>query len=399
MNISAVSKPGWIRADFTFFYNTRGNKHPLADIEWFNPIMRISLLAFYLVLASPAFTQSAQVVLAPRHELPPVIDGNSAAFWADGQMYLFHSTGVPHISSGPDQFQLGNTRKVEFDSAEHSPVWFEAAWRDEDGTLFLFYHHEPQERCGVDDLTAPKIGAAVSYDNGATVKDLGIILESGEPINCEARNRFFSGGHGDFSVVPDRGRRFFYFFFTNYAGPLASQGVATARMAFRDRFHPAGKVFKWFNGRWEEPGLGGKMTAVFPAKVAWAEANTDSYWGPAVHYNAHLDRYVMLLNRSCCEPNWPQAGIDISFTARLSDPFSWKVPRRLLNASDIIRYPGYYPQVLGLEAGGTDALAGKTARLYLMGISDWEIIFNRANAESGSEDEFCGNPDIPCTVW
>jgi hypothetical protein len=178
------------------------------------------------------FAQSASLVPAPRQELPPVIDGNSAAFWSDGQLTLFHSTGIPSLSRGLDQFALSPAQPVQFDSAEHSPVWFEGAWADDDGTLFLWYHHEPGGLCPGSDLTAPRIGAAISYDGGATVQDLGIVLESGDPIDCSAKNGFFAGGHGDISVVLDHDRQYFYFFFTNYGGPLEGQGIAVARLAF-----------------------------------------------------------------------------------------------------------------------------------------------------------------------
>ena len=62
-----------------------------------------------------AVAVSAQTVYlrpAPVVDLPPVIDGNSAAFWADGQLNLFHSTGVPSISRGPNQFSLGSAGVV-----------------------------------------------------------------------------------------------------------------------------------------------------------------------------------------------------------------------------------------------------------------------------------------------
>ncbi len=307
--------------------------------------------------------------------LPKVIDGNTAAMWADGELHIFHSTGVPTRSKGPDQFNLGNTEPVHFDSEAHKPVWFEAVWRDDDGTLFMWYHNEPGGVCSNNKLTAPRIGAAISYDNGKTVQDLGMVLESGDPVDCDAKNGFFAGGHGDFSVIPDRERNYFYFFFTNYAGLLEEQGVAVARMPFADRWQPAGTVRKYYRGAWEEPGQGGHMTPIFPASVSWQSENTDSNWGASVHWNTFLGKYVVLLNHACCKPGWPQLGVDVSFNADLSRPQDWTPTLRLLEGEQINHKPGYYPQVLGLEPDGTDTQAGRFARLYVHGESDFEIIF------------------------
>ena len=162
-----------------------------------SPVLHI-LIA--LASTSACFAQYAVALPAPPVNLPKVIDGNTAAMWADGELHIFHSTGVPTRSKGPDQFQLANTEGVEFDSATHKPVWFEAVWRDDDGTLFLWYHNEPGGICKGSNLTLPRIGAAISYDNGKTVKDLGIVLESGDPADCDSKNGFFAGGHGDLPV-------------------------------------------------------------------------------------------------------------------------------------------------------------------------------------------------------
>ena len=34
-------------------------------------------------------------------------------------------------------------------------------------------------------------------------------------------------------------------------------------------------------------------------------AEPDAFWGPAVHWNTHLQQYVMLLNRAF-DPRWAQ---------------------------------------------------------------------------------------------
>jgi hypothetical protein len=108
-----------------------------------------------------------------------------------------------------------------------------------------------------------------------------------------------------------------------------------------------------------------------PASVAWENANADSYWGPSVHWNTYLNKWVTLLNRSCCSPGWPAEGIYVSFNTSLSDPAGWTRPVKILDGG------GWYPQVIGRAPEGTDRLAGSTARLYLYGVSNWEIVFGK----------------------
>jgi hypothetical protein len=223
-------------------------------------------------------------------------------------MKVYTSTGKPVSMSGSSVFDLRLDRAPTVDSPAHYPLWIEAIWRDEDGLVYGWYHHEPSGLCG-GKLSAPQIGALVSSDGGQTFHDLGIVLSSGDPINCAARNGFFAGGHGDFSVILNRERQYFYFLFTNYGGPPQNQGVAVARMAFEDRANPLGAVMKFHQGEWTEPGIGGAVTPALPARVAWENSGADSYWGAAVHWNTYLERYVVVLNRACCSPNWPQEGI------------------------------------------------------------------------------------------
>jgi len=240
--------------------------------------------------------------------------------------------------------------------------------------VFGWYHHEPGGVCS-NGLTAPKIGAVVSYDNGKTITDLGIVLESGITPNCDSENGFFAGGHGDFSVVLGPQGKYFYFFFTNYIGGGEEQGIAVARLAFEDRLHPAGAVQKYYDGKWEEPGIGGRMTAVFPADTNWQSSKTDSYWGPSVHWNTEVQQYVMLLNRACCDVGWPQYGVYMSFAKDLSDPSTWTRPFRILEGEEIEKRPGFYPQIMGMGEGETDSVAGARAKLFVHGESNWELVF------------------------
>jgi hypothetical protein len=306
--------------------------------------------------------------------MPSQVDSNSPAYWKDGALQLFNSTGgnPPLRASGADQFHLGAPRSVFVTHINPWPLWIEAVWADPNSSVVLgWYHQEHWGLCAGSRLAVPQIGAAISYDGGNSFYDVGAVLTSGDPYSCGAQNGYFAGGHGDFTVMLDREKKYFYFFFSNYAGPLESQGVAVARMPFSARYYPVGSVQKFYNGGWSEPGLRGRMTPVFPAKASWMAADTNAFWGPSVHWNTYLDGYVMLLNRSCCTAGWPQDGIYASFADKLDDPASWSKPKKIL------KNDGWYPQVLGTGPQGTDKQAGRVARLYISGFSRWEIVFDK----------------------
>ncbi|GAB4367950.1 MAG: hypothetical protein OHK0021_11280 [Bryobacter sp.] len=322
----------------------------------------------------PLGAQHAWIEYQPKHELPPVIDGNSAAVWWQGELVLFHSDSRPTISRGPDQFNLSPAIPVNFVTDEPKTVWIEAAWADPEGSILVWYHTEPRACDGR--LAAPQIGAGISLDGGYTVYDLGIVLRAGDEPNCQSQNGFFASGHGDFSVVLDPTSGYFYFYFTNYAGPASGQGVVAARLAYEDRFGPVGRVAKFHEGAWESPGLEGPVSAIFPATKTWDRADTDSFWGPSVHFNEHLGVWVMLLNRACCAPEWPQAGIYLSFAPQLDSPAAWQAPRLLLARGQLIHLPGFYPQILGLGPNGTDTLGDEVSRLYVQGMSIWNLRFS-----------------------
>ena len=316
----------------------------------------------------PLKAQTIQILPAPEVRFPSVTDSNSPAIWKGGQLVLFNAMGTPFRSHGADQLKLGDTTQVNFGPGQPTPLWIEAAWVDSDGTVFAWYHHEPPGLCPGTSLTAPKIGAMISHDGGLSFQDLGFVLVSGGPIDCKAQNGYFAGGNGDFAVVLDGGKQFFYFFFSNYGGDLASQGVAVARMPFASRFSPVGALTKYYKGGFTEPGIGGKVTPIYPARVSWASAQADAFWGPSIHWNTAIKKYVMLLNHACCGPYWPQEGVYLSISPDLAVPAHWPTPTKILSGV------GWYPQVLGEGANETDRRAGARSRLYVYGDSKWELV-------------------------
>jgi hypothetical protein len=306
------------------------------------------------------------------------IDCNNPAHWDGDTLYVFQSTAQPYRSHGPDMFHLSNpSQRVTFDNDEgwQGGRWMEATYKDDNGLLYGWYHHEqvgicPQRKPTV---TAPRIGAAVSRDNGLNWHDLGIVL-AGPPdaLRCDTTNDAFAGGEGDFSVILDHRKEYFYFFFDSYHTDVKRQGVCAARMRYADRDAPSGKAWKWCDGRWVEPGLGGQVTPFVHTLTDWHRPDADSFWGPSIHWNTHLQQYVLLLNHAR-DSKWSQEGAYVSFNRRVDDPSGWTPPVKILDGVH------YYPQVIGLDRTGreTDKLAGRVARLFVTGKSRWEIIFLR----------------------
>lgn len=324
------------------------------------------------------------------------IDCNSPAHWDGQTFYLFNSYGQPWRIVTSDLSHLTPTAATRLPGdiggrkLEDLYIWLESTWKDSDGTLYGWYHYEPDDVCAPKSHlpTSPKIGALRSKDNGANWEHLGIVIEAPpDSDNCSTSSRWDAGGHGDFSVIADGKREFLYFLFSSYVKEFAEQGVGIARMRYADRDNPAGKVHKWHKGAWTELGLGGRLTPVFSAKIDWHGGNADLFWGPSVHWNTHLNTYVVLLNHAV-NSAMKGDGTYVTFNDDIGNPTSWTEPRQILTPADIesatkggdptnAKNYGWYPQVIGVGKGETDKLAGQVARLFIAGMSRRELVFSK----------------------
>lgn len=373
-------------------------------------ILAISLVIATLApcfFASPALAQSVlynvQTIYPvkipggryPAGDIYDAIDSNSPVHWDDhGIMYVFASVGSPFRSSGPSLYDLSSPSletTINNQPGIDGGKWLEATYRDPDGTLYGWYHNEAPPECDNNlSLRAPRIGMMTSMDEGLTWEDRGIIMTAPpDSNNCQTENYYFYGGNGDFSVILDQTGEYFYFLFGSYTAQIEEQGIAIARMRYEDRQDPIGKVWKWRDGAWEEPGLGGHLTPIFPVLADWHGDPPDALWGPSIHYNYYLNQYVMVMNHAI-DRYWGQEGVYMSFTPDLSNPGWWSDPDRIpIDPEDMA-----YPQIIGINPGETDKFLGRWGRLFLHGTSYWLIDFQQSNNEGGG-DELPSSPQRP----
>jgi hypothetical protein len=358
------------------------------------------MAAACLAAAAPPITLSAGEGETPRAALLPVtpirltgdVDSNSPAIWdrVGGVLRFFVVTsydGRPSTAAGRTLTRLGGAQTSLLEPWPGGGVWIEAVVPDVDGTWYGYYHNEmPADVvCPGSSKVIPRIGAARSRDRGQTWQPLGVVLEApAGAFSCSTTNVFFVNGVGDFSVQLDPDSRDLYFFFSQYERPTTQQGVAVGRLAWADRDDPVGKLMLWRSGVWlpaarliirgdDVAWAYGTGTSLFYASDGWHDAGstTDEFWGPSVHWNSHLQMYVMLLNRAK-NTRYDQEGIYVSFSPRLDDPRLWSSPVKILNGGS------WYPQVISEDDGvGTDKVASEWARFFMAGTSQYLIHFTK----------------------
>jgi hypothetical protein len=330
-----------------------------------------------------------EVSQAPVLHLSGDVDSNSPAVWdlVRGRNTLFVVTsmnGRPSTASGASFGSLGPARQATIEPWPGGGVWMEAVVKDVDDTWYGYYHNElPANMCGEPEKVIPRIGTARSVDHGRTWEPLGVVLEAPpRTYDCGTDNKYFVGGVGDFTVQLDAASQDLYFFYSLYLRNQSGQGVGVARLAWADRDEPTGRIMVWRNGAWLPATAVGRTQSIwvypaasplFPTTEGWHDNNpaVNAFWGPSVHWNTYLSRYVMLMNRAQ-DDSFAQEGVYLSSVSSLENPGAWSTPMKILDGGQ------WYPQVLGLESGeGTDKTAGERARLFMLGTSRHFIRFIR----------------------
>lgn len=357
-------------------------------------------------VAPPPNLIDATFVPAPLLTFPNPTDSNTPVVWIGDQLSVFSSiAGQTARATGPSLEEAtnpeGDQPGMVYSDDIGSGRWLESVIRDEvSGRLYGWYHNEIPTECEQGIRLWPQIGATVSDDDGVTWQDLGLILTPREgTISCDTEHPMTNGGIGDFSVILDRNEnpdeRYLYFLFSSYGGELEEQGISFARMRWIDRDHPLDRftgesaAVKWDGQDWLAPGIGGRSVAIFhdAAQVAWSSAQNSGYWGPSVHWNTDLQKFIVLMSRAR-GGNYESGGIYMTYTSTLDSPASWAEPKVIIVAGQ-----SWYPQVVGDPSiQGTDTLAGQRARYFNQGKSHYFIEFAERPVNSPVIDEPAPTP-------
>lgn len=216
----------------------------------------------------------------------------------DGELWMFRADwiagrGRPARYVGPD---IDHMTRVEDGTypPEVGLGWFLGGmWYDESQRKLYAPVHIEQEgiyrNSPVIGWFSRKIGLATSTDKGKTWKYEGdIITPETYYFNHDAYK--FSGsdtgnGLADFGFYVDARGGYAYIYPEESWYPKGRfgglWGVRAARCALSDRLAP-GKWKFFYNGRWEEPALGGKSSVVVPSHL----------WG--MMYSRYLGKYICL---------------------------------------------------------------------------------------------------------
>jgi len=226
---------------------------------------------------------------------------------------------------------LGPGPKGSFDNGYAGTA---GAYRDPKGKLYAFYHAEDHNQ------ELPRqawyysgwygsMGVAVSLDGGRSFRKLGPALMSAKP-DLNTLEGESTWGVAAPSVVLDRSGNYLLAYYTEHSPGSGNRGV-TIGMARADisRGEPVpGNWHKYYEGRFEEPGLGGRDTAILEIEPR----DEAAYLQPHVVFSSDLDRYVMVLNvawwrETFEETELSRSGIYVAFS---EDSIAWSTPEPIL---------------------------------------------------------------------
>ena len=235
----------------------------------------------------------------------------------DDELWEFRSQWIVNLGTtarykGPDIDHMTRVEDGTYPEGMTSCWFLGGMWYDESEKKLYAPMHIEHDGIRRSYPFSRKIALATSTDKGRTWQYKGDIITSETYYYTHDFFKFSGSSYGiglaDFGFYVDKRGGYFYIFPDEGWAPRATRGMRwnsrAARCAIGDKMAP-GKWRNFYNGKWDEPALGGKSSMVAPSHL----------WG--VVYSTYLNRYVCIFLGNQDPPN--QTNIDGIYIGSCSD--------------------------------------------------------------------------------
>jgi hypothetical protein len=180
------------------------------------------------------------------------------------------------------RFQTVMPGAVPGDPYENQYAALNATWRDSaTGTIHGWYHAEVQVPGCSPGVHYASIGYTTSIDEGHSFTKRGMVLTSADGV---VPNACVGQGVGLPHVIASGD--FLYMFYDTLTPPdFRGGGITIARASQAD----PSRWFKYYNGAFSEPGLGGLRTILIPLGSGGQQS-----WGASVIWSSTADTFLMV---------------------------------------------------------------------------------------------------------
>jgi len=227
--------------------------------------------------------------------------------WRWGSVTVSHGTfnhplGEPLGDPNPPvyeyAFPASDNLPTDINYAGGGPVYRVPDGEPGAGSLLLVYHIERNAN-----PFWSWTGMAKSTDEGLTWQDLGLILSVPQPYNPTG-----ASGVGENPLVPytdpTTGQKYFYIFFPHHCWTATAQCsdftfISVARVPYEELLTTAAagnrvsKLFKkYYNGTWDQPGLGGLASETFPNVTGETDGDFQIVW------STYRNRFIAMVDNS-----------------------------------------------------------------------------------------------------
>jgi hypothetical protein len=179
--------------------------------------------------------------------------------------------------------------RSSFDSGfAYASAYIPNLYKIETGKLLGFVHVERyNESTGAQPDRRYYIGTAYSSDNGATWRYCGDILapyydKIGDVWTTDTSKIFYSNIGGiPYLVVPHGDEPYFYVYFNEHLDNSSLPKTAVARAMAADVVASAergraSQWYKYYNGAWDQPGMGGRSSHILSGKGHFDDMHSDA---------------------------------------------------------------------------------------------------------------------------